>query len=227
MPTLVKAMGYGLSDLIPGTDPRVNWEVMDAILHQPQKFTDDMLAEYVLARHEETDDMLLKVLYTLIKDELDPQTYEAAQHVLYPDNGAMRLLMFVPYLSHKTWVRYDDPIDYAESKISKGSNHHINLLDTPPAPYDMWMNSRTGETLSNAQVMSVRLYQNFRSVGVQMSVGLEEIIRQGGFTSDADIRHNFNAVIPETVRYFADMTGVFTDPETVTTLKPLVATYFA
>ncbi|MBC9706056.1 MAG: hypothetical protein H9W81_13990 [Enterococcus sp.] len=254
-----KIMGYGITGLgyDPKTflidDPRIDTDVLTAIQGGEEKFSDTAFGNYLLEKagdlqNKDTlkkasaNDMMDYFMYRIIEEDVEAG-FKAANGVIHDAKvGEPSTLIVVPYSNHRDWIRRGDPIDHAEYSASHpvyGAGAYrpvVQPLTEPLYPYDLYMNSFTGENLTRDQHVSVGMYRKIKNALRQELTDAEQnIIRmaanqqvvKAGFLDEDDFLVHCVPAIPEEVENYLRMTGLFTDDLVLRQLRPMIMTYWS
>lgn len=149
------------------------------------------------------------------------------------------------------WVRHDDSIDYAESELENSeysTDTNIRYQTYNQYPYSgLYMNADTGEQYENKTASTLRTLRNglieiekelarLKEQGkapktltldeFATSTKMEEILTQHDFTGNQDLLNRFVPYVPQEIRDVAEHLNIFTNPETVLQLRPMLAQFW-
>lgn len=229
-----KFLGYGLSDVVAE-----NLRIVDERINRDSRLLDfdwgwgaEALLEYnryVKARNEEArarDDLgALNFLDGwFLKDELKkPRRRRRSldQCVAYsPEYGLPNVLCFQP-VSCRDWRRYDDIIDWmVESYLqADAQTNRVDVFRHGIYPWSgSYMDARTGEPLPSEVMYWVRT----REAGESQEI-LRTLAEGANFDPEADVQPS----IPEPIRDLLTFAEVFSEPEVMFQLRPMLYTYWS
>jgi hypothetical protein len=221
-----KMMGYGLTDVVEN-DPRINW---DSPLFRYELDKDEHVDEYLEQLKEDEVTALDAMMVRQQRAGKLPRTgrYEVQSCFEWgTSDGGLENVLCVRPLTMDDWYRYDDIMDYAEQTyFSDGHDQHDDVKVSHYAlyPFDSYMDARTGNRIKSD------IYTWLRAVNGKLTENLEALdvlARHGGFGSHAEALENCVAYVPEEIRNLCKYAGVFTDPATALTLRPMLYTWWA
>jgi len=214
-----KMLGYGLTDLVD-QDERLNWSspLFDYMLSG-----DAALDRYFgwLASKTRFD-----VAKSLLRDDTRRRRSDVQDCIRWgtPDGGLENVLCIRP-LAWNDWYRYDDTIDYAEQTYLGEQHDEVRVIKYALYPHDSYMDARTGERIKGAA--DIYFWLRARNDGSKDIGTLDELAKMGGFDSHADAEAHCVPFVPDEVRWLAEFAEVFTDPDTVLSLRPMIYTWWA
>ena len=254
-----KVMGYGLGNIQydPVThlinDPRINNEVLSAIQNRDEKYSDTAFSEFLEERvaklqahdlfYQYSSDILMAYYGSKIIRNDKKKGFKIADGVIYNAKSAdPNTLILVPYSNHDTWIRRHDAIDYAEHSIlpydslKSRYNPTVNLLPDPLYPYDLFMDTFSGKTLTPNQHVAVGNYRQLELVLLRPEFNeemkahahakMEEEVVKAGFRTISEFKKYCAPVIPDEIEDFLEMSGLFNYNRVVYQLRPMVMTYW-
>lgn len=254
-----KVMGYGLGDIQydPEThlinDPRINTEVLSAIQNRDEKYSDTAFSEFLSERvdnlkaedlfHQYSADILMAHFASKVITEDKQKGFKIADGVIYDAESAdPHTLILVPYSNHKEWIRRHDAIDYAEHSLlpyeSNESRYNpiVRQLSDPLYPYDIFMDTFTGRTLTNEQHVAVKQYRQLELVLLRPEFNedmkvhahdkMKEEVVKAGFRTISEFKKYCAPVIPDEIEDFLEMSGLFNYSRVVYQLRPMIMTYW-
>jgi hypothetical protein len=142
--------------------------------------------------------------------------------------GMPNVLCIIPAVLQKQWLRYDDAIDYVEESENWRADvdvSHVKVIQGGLYPWNgLYMDIRTGES---AGQMGMGAFF-FRSLDNESSSGtLKNIAKNCGFKSVTEAKKYMAPLVPGCIRYLCEYANVFTTPEVVFQLKPMLYVYWS
>lgn len=234
------------------TDPRIDSAVLAAIHNKEKEISDIAFSEFLInevgeleahdaiLRHS-ADEIMRYLSAKLIREDNDSNGFKCAQGVIYnAEHISPDTFMLVPYSNISDWIRRPSPIDHAEQAILYGDSTKTIINNVPRFvyPFDLYMNASTGVTLTNSEHNQVDLYRQMkanydkaiegsplRSTDIA-EIAFEKVAVKAGFLNYEDFLTNCVFVIPDEIKDYVRMTGLFPDEKTVLQLRPMVMTFW-
>lgn len=234
-------------------DSRIDTNVLTGLQSRHEKYSDNEFANYLFDRvgdfqdpskmkQASADDLMAYFVAKTIQED-GYNGFRFADGVIYdPETADPETLLIVPYASHEKWIRRDDDMDYAEYDLMyrrfSGLDFRpvVQVLPNPLYPYDVFMNASTGEVLDNRQHNAIGLYRKMKAnLSKPVDHSIIDLLRAGmlsqavkaGFRDEDDFLMNCVPAIPDEIKDFVKMTGLFTDDRIILQLRPMIMTYWA
>jgi hypothetical protein len=153
--------------------------------------------------------------------------------------GDSSILLFTPIsIDEDRWVRHDDLIDHLEfsltSKIMEEAGFQNKetterIIEVPYGiyPYEgTFINQKTGKLIPRASGTHFYLMEMAKKMIESGEEEISDIWKEDGFENAQDILDNLKAEVPIEIVVMAKFLGIFKDPMTVHSLKPIIYTYW-
>lgn len=232
-----KALGWGLSDVQPGTDPRVNWGA------EPFRYEGRAGAEYAAWVEENSCARQPDAPYWFTLDRAllssrspEAERFRAArvwESVTYsPEYGMPEVLVIRPF-TQREWSRFDDAIDFAaESVDHPGAENRCQPVRGGIFPHTgLFMDAETGENLPHGVIEWVRVRNAIADQGRdpdEMDQALMKLAAQlTPYATRAEADARIVPRVPEEIRDVAAFLRLFTGDTVWRQLRPLLYTYWA
>ena len=234
---LFKKLGWGLTGLERhenGTlaDPRVN---TDALGPRSQGVGSGYL-EYLKTLQDrqarESADWFDLMLNVSMVEEILKREKEVAWPVTWGGNGGIRDLILVQPVGFHHWTRYGDALDQAEENALYPDEYH-RIVPMPYGVYPfegLYMDSRDGRPLdTTAKRFMERLLEQRRKSGDGAEYGqlADKLAVLMGFDDPEEAEAHIAPAVPPDIRYVCDWLGLFTSPDVVLQLRPMLYTYWS
>lgn len=218
-----KVLGYGITDYIGDADPRFNigW-AKDLYIDRRQEFIDFLIAK----KAERIDTYEISFTKKPIEElkHWCPVDWIAESPFAAETDNKKRPLVFSP---HKDWARYDNTIDYYESKRRKdgGIKDYTQALGkTYIYPYARYVDIRTGKTPGEKDLAFevIRMYNSpywkkTEDSWVKDIIGL----------SKEEFELYVWPDVPNDIKLFAEFLNIFKNPLDIHCLRPMIYTYWS
>lgn len=230
-----KVLGYALTDVAP-SDPRINWDspLLDLVGCSPTfgDFVRHLEASGPFEDAELEDD-------SMIRAELERVSpFRVGECVVHSfDYGLPNVMVLVPPSYSSTWLREDDVMDYIEAHLGEdGPSTDPALHDVPGIdPFDgRWMDKTTGLELNHNYVRGYRRAVELNDDTERHDVAARRICIAGRprpetplFADAATAAERLTRLVPGEIRELARLGDLFTDPDTWTSLRPVLYTYWS
>lgn len=146
-----------------------------------------------------------------------------------PEFGLPNVFCVTPLSESKSWQRYNDPIDIAieEYRLEQNPTFEINHCEFLKNGFYPWCYSfrdrRDGRQLNKGCE-----FRRASSLPRERACGLlEELSREMGFESLEECEANFAPCVPDTVASICEYCEIFSDPNLVWSLKPMIYSYWS
>jgi hypothetical protein len=235
---LQKLAGWGLDDLIPRTDPRVNWQGRWA-----QHAAGGIAYLNWLTRKYGGQRNLFSLDYVLLRSA-DAARYlrgDVSDCVSYDhEDRQASVIVIRPFACHD-WSRSDDTLDYsAEQLLPDGFGSYCRRLPAGIFPFNgMFMDAQTGEDING--------YEHHLAMWRNVTANLEKVpLREDTTPEDrratldkvtADVLPQYSSYeearkrvvprVPDEVRDVCEYLQVLKGNETWRQLRPVLATWLA
>lgn len=236
-----KLLGYGLTDVEPYEDPRINWNSPLVSGENPNEITVEKYQKFIQRREAEDaaacpERRNFRIESAFIRWGLNKgERFELTSTVTCDDgeseNGA-KVLVVRP-LTERNWHRFDDMIDWMEESYLRypgddGNGYdRVDLFRGTIYPYHSYMDRRTGERLGGMIHEWVRMSHLVLPTPTDVpDVVLDEMARDIGFESHENAWANVVPEVPEAVRDVVEFGQLFNDSRTVLELRPMLYTFW-
>lgn len=226
-----KVIGYGLTDVKTRgykiADGRINRKSM-LLSDEESRFDALDYFEWVKKKNEIRKDNEDYVSLNLDGMWLSPaeaqQEYSKVRnyHLCHWGSEYMmkNVLCLIPLSEHKNWFRFDDIMDYIESD---GENQ-VKILKNGIYPYEGLMDARNGQLLKSSELNMWRFMH--RNKG-DYTLELDIISQQLGFADYAEANANIVPNVPAPIRDLVEYSRLFTNPDTIYQLRPMIYEYWS
>lgn len=128
-----------------------------------------------------------------------------------------------PY-GYPDWHRRDDAIDYLEETENHGQRNFVSLFNRPLYPWDIYMDGKTGAPYCHGSEMHSMV--NFLLQKNQEDQVSSYLVERG-FSSLQEFKDTVVPFVPYDVRYMCEWAGIFQDPTTIFSLRPMLYVFWA
>lgn len=222
-----KVIGYGLTDIKCKqnniVDPRINpegflcadWETKE------EKWTLKKFREWLESKRSslvsENDKFILNWACTNVEQSIEKNRKDPYDYLIHGTEYLMPKVFCAYPVGHDDWHRSDNIIDYVEVKRSANS---VKKLKNPIYPYiDFWDN-RTGKMVDAGQACWF-----MRDINAKREPCIENI-EQMGFMNKQECLAHLKPMVPLEIRYLLEYCEVFTKPEFVFQMEPILYIYW-
>jgi hypothetical protein len=221
---VTKVLGYGLTDIVKNdnkwTDPRFNsafWKKLGE-----EDLDAKGLYAYVrsvLNTLSDNDKSRARMLLDSLKNESKDVYIDNCFAADLESEDSTNFVVIAPECQRQ-WYRHDDMIDYLECPYGE----KVTPIDRPLYPYDSWMHAGTGEGLREIHnvVQVIRHFVKYPEAGQP-----EDYLKVHGYASLDEFRAIVVPYVPLSVRLLCEYVGVFKDPKTVLSLRPMIYSYWS
>lgn len=228
--TLIKAMGYGLRGLKSNgsklTDPRIN---TSSILLDHENEEAATVRNYVrsLMKEGQTEDDLENILRGWHWNHIDPDSTDPMSAVQYFYETSLEDTILLRPVGNKDWTRRNDLMDvYVEQATGFEGEDHVEMLRGIYPYENRFMDIETFE-----QVKWDTIGEWIRSVNDGQDSSFTELFAEqaaeelgwGPLTSEA-LKKRIAPMPPKEIIQLAEFGKLFTNPETVYELRPMIVT---
>jgi hypothetical protein len=159
--------------------------------------------------------------------------------VIYRSEYGLPNVLLLKPLSMRDWYRAVDAIDYIEETYLRPGNaepqmNHVEVLEHGIYPFSAaYMDKRTGERLPHEIMWWIRAQSSTREAAAAgeepplTSEHLDHLARALKFENAAEANENVRPVVPEEIRDLAEFGELFTSPDVVLQLRPLLYVYWS
>lgn len=227
-----KMLGYALTDVVEG-DTRVNWK-SPLLTYEPELTLEVFLGWKILLRSESPPEDLAAAVKTLSEGWIYKSAErELAACVQHDSEYGLPNVLLVRPVEWKDWYRYDDTIDYVEADDCEP---HVKLLTSGIYPYNnRWMDARTSELLPWNDVAHLVRLKNDHQPGLphptdERIASLNDLFartKPAVFTTWDEITRYLVPAPPKEVVDLAHFGELFTSPDVVQQLRPVVYTLWS
>jgi len=240
-----KVLGYGLADLRLDQDgeiddPRVDIDVEDLYSRSMSDYLAFIEAKYA-NREAGTIPAFTDLPLSRQMVKYHPELLEenADDYVTIVDGGDMAayqghgVLVLRPWYS-PDWIRGENALDHAEHAYrmrhqdsSDWTATEVMPLTFSPWPYNnMWVDAQDGRSLNETYATYLlELQRQDATSDVEESIAV--IAGELGYTSGEEAYQRMVPAVPPNVQDLAEWLGIFPDPKTVHSLRPMVVQYWA
>lgn len=233
---LSKKLGWGLTDLQCDelgrvADPRVN----PAALDQGTRDVGPQYLEHLKALRDqepENSDAWFDVMLTIgMTEEAVKSDGHLPWPVVRPFEGGLRNVLLVQPVGYN-WSRYDDPIDVAEENALHPDTlgGRIVPMEYGIYPFEgLYMDSRTGRRLdSTVKRLIDRLTTRWTEENADaFRSAAEHMAKVLGFKNTDEALEYIAPIVPPDIRYVDSWLGLFTGPEVLLQLRPMLYAYWS
>lgn len=142
--------------------------------------------------------------------------------------GLPNVVVIVPYMEIEQWTRYDSMMDYCQECYigkKKGCVNRVDIIDEALYPWLGHIDGRTGRDIKDSLSFAVRRVIN--SKAPYETEPMDQLSKTLGFDSFDDLMKNMKPMVPEVVQWQCEYGNVFTDPNVVYQLQPMIYTYWS
>ena len=228
-----KKIGYGLID-VQADDESINDDRFNLktgyfgldMEKRENKYTFKGFIKYLQKQHdiEKNSDGFSMLTFELSSFKMnkfssfrDILTYES-------EYASPNVILFQPPI--KDWTRWDEIIDYMEHD-GEDTGPLTRVFKRPIYPYEMWINSDTGETQFEHKGKKYHYLHVRQAINFGFDTYDDAAIKSMGFESMEEANLKVVPGIPEVVAHLCKYLKVFKDDKTIYQLKPLVYTYWS
>lgn len=249
-----KVLGYGITGLSVDSsgmhtdDSRLNLE-SPALEGDYDDYTDtafrDHLEELTKGVDLSTDPYDTRLALSFEKFEMDElikkqkgDSWEVIRGIVYQgEYGDASTLVIIPPGMSDSWSRYGDTLDHVEAQLNGDDGMPlVRKIDTPLYPFYGWMNSRTGEPLSQEDKTkwdtAETLLQALDSPKLddetkeRLRLLIPVHLEKWGFSSIEEYKETIVPSIPESVKEVSRWLEIFTSEDGWKDLRPMLYTYW-
>lgn len=221
-----KLVGYGLDDVLADedgelADPRIN--AASPLLESGHG--DATTSGYFAWAAEHKDDFggMLPGPGWFSAPLRENEPYTATVHE-GGEYGLSNVLLLRP-VGELSWARSDDTIDYVEESFTHDQQNRVMRLRGGIYPYSgSWMRTDTGETLTDAALMWVRMVNSDRPVSARL---LDSFAQEAGFADHDEALRLAAPTVPAPIRALAAYGDLFTDATVWRQLRPMLYVFWA
>ena len=217
-----KAMGYGLTDLKVKNgnivDPRINPEGMMF----SRDYSTEGFSKWCAEKYESLKEGTAlngKIDFYLEMEWIRKhQNTRLSETVHCQTESNSKILCIIPMSSLDQWYRSDDPIDYYEAGDVKNK---VKLLKHGIFPYDcLYMHRETKAPIQ------YELAAAFHRLEPKLKKDRTLMAKLMGFKDLKDCEQNLSLKVPSSIHMLCEYSKIFTSPEVVYHLKPMIYTYW-
>lgn len=237
-----KTMGYGLSNLKfkkkePWIikDERINPEgMLGRNEDREEKYTVENYQKWLRKKLEkygkdDWDFEQLGIHWELHSSTVKPlELYECFVHD--GEYGLPKVINIVPYRCPQ-WKRYADDIDYYEEQTHFLSSRNCNRFKIFPEGFYPWVHfcdSRTGNYIKDDfACLYYRLTYNSKKSSTEDLESRNQFALLMGFKSLEECELYLRPAVPECIKLLCEFCEVFTSPEIVRELQPMMYVYWS
>jgi len=231
-----KKLGYGLTDIQTKegagwqiTDERVN---LDAAPFKSGKECPSIeeYREWLEAQRKEGDIEVDLELSFLREPEPGGPKHSLDYAVTHEgEYGLPNVLLITPPTYERTWSRMDNAIDYIEETylrkdVKDPCENRADVLRHGIYPFIGYMDRRTGEKVDD------RIFNWIRATNTSTPLPegeLDLVAEACGFESSKDAWENVAPIIPNDIKNLANFLDLFTSPDVLLQLRPILYTYWS
>lgn len=231
-----KTLGYGLNDV--KTDEDADWHITDERINldaAPFKSGKEYpsIQEYRewLEAGRKTGDIETDLELSFLREpepgDPDPTLDYTVTH--QGEFGLPNVLLLTPATYRRTWSRLDDAIDYIEETylrkdVKEPCENRADVLRHGIYPFVGYMDKRTGEKLDD------KIFNWIRATNA--SEALEEwelnlVAKACGFNTSLEAWENVAPIVPRDITNLANYLELFTSPDVLLELRPILYTYWS
>lgn len=226
-----KSLGYGLTD-VEKDDPRINWGSF--LLTGEGDRNDVGVYNGWLMMAKDRDDLSPLDAWWLNDHAAEQRRVWMTDCIAYsPEYGLPNVLVLRP-LACRDWSRYDDAIDYVVATHLEGpeqSGNRVEVLKHQIYPFSHYVDAITGEQITGDVYSWWRLQGNLfpssPSEVAQIEQSQDTAALRLGYDGNAEARERVVPKVPDEIRMIAEYADLFTDPDTVRALRPMLYTYWS
>lgn len=223
-----KAIGYGLTDVrvkdYEIDDPRINAGSFLLAGHVDHREDHLSYGRWLERRADGDKKLLLNITQEL--DSLDSAgAKDAYETVLHDAEYGLPGVLLVRPVGFSSWYRRDDQIDYEEEHRGAGPGNRVTSTVGGIHPWSgLYMDTRTGERIKGNLVNAWRQMVNGGSEDQELLDGLAQGL---GYKDHAEAERYVAPFVPREIRRLCEWGGLFTSPDVVLQLRPLLYIYWA
>lgn len=228
-----KTLGYGLSDV--KTEEGAGWRLADERINAEcpaLNFRSGPIEEYKewLEEQREAGDIEIDLELSFLREpEPGDPHFDLDSAVIHNGEfGLPNVLCIVPPTYQRKWSRFDDTMDWIEETYLRGDGemqkNRVDVLRHGVYPFIDYMDKRTGERLDHRIFNWVRATNATEPLSEQE---LDLVAEACGFESNKDAWENVAPVIPRDIANIANFLEVFTSPDVLLQLRPMIYTYWS
>lgn len=231
-----KTLGYGLSDV--KTKDGAGWHITDERINleaAPFKSGKECPSieeyrEWLEASRKAGDIEIDLELSFLREPEPGDPKFTLDYAVTHEGEfGLPNVLLITPPTYQRNWSRLDDTIDYIEETylqkdVRTPQENRADVLRHGIYPFIGYMDKRTGEKLDD------RIFNWIRGTNATKeldTIELDLLAKACGFESNADAWENVAPIIPRDITNLANFLELFTSPDVLLQLRPILYTYWS
>lgn len=134
------------------------------------------------------------------------------------EGGLSKVVCVIPTMMYKEWHRWDDAIDYAESRSMRS---YVKLFDSNFYPWNVgFWDTRTGESVEDA----IHYIRSKKSKFVEEKLAMANFV---GFDTCQEADLYLKPRVPSCVQMTCEYCELFSDPKVVRQLQPMMYVYWA
>jgi hypothetical protein len=219
-----KALGYGLADVAFDSE---NYKIVDSRFNSDamkcENIAVDSFITFLKTKLEEEEGFEAKMLISILQNKV-PLSLIWSSFVMQTTFGGASIFLMTPAEYIDEWHRYDDMVDWVEESQNYQQTNRYQLIDRPLYPFEIYMHAETGELVPLGCQMASVVNQLILSGELDSCT---EFLKAKGFGSITEFKTKIVPVVPMSIRYMAEWLGIFKDPKTVLSLRPMLAVYWS